>query len=171
MLQVSDNDLAESLGRAVAVRSASSATFAGESAAVTAAVRRLGVDLAGVRLVDASGLSRLDRMTPEALVQILRLALGDARPELRPLVQGLPVAGFSGTLGDRYRTRRSAAAAGVARAKTGTLLGVNALAGYVVDRDGRMLVFAFVTDHAVGVDPTETALDRVVARLAGCGCS
>jgi len=171
MLLISDNDLAESLGRAVAVRSGGSATFDGEAAAVVAAVRHLGVDVTALHLVDASGLSRLDRVTPAMLVQLLRLALGDAHPELRPLVQGLPVAGFSGTLRDRYRGRRSVAAGGVAHAKTGTLLGVSALAGYVVDSDGRTLVFAFVTDRAVGVDPAEAALDRVVARLAGCGCT
>jgi len=170
MLTVSDNDLAESLGRAVAARSGSPATFAGEAAAVTASVRHLGVDVTALTLVDASGLSRLDRVTPAMLVQLVRLALGDAHPELRPLVQGLPVAGFSGTLGGRYRSRRSVAAAGLAHAKTGTLLGVNALAGYVVDADGRLLVFAFVTDRGAGVDATEAALDRVVARLADCGC-
>jgi serine-type D-Ala-D-Ala carboxypeptidase/endopeptidase (penicillin-binding protein 4) len=56
------------------------------------------------------------------------------------------------------------------RAKTGTLAGVNALAGTVTDADGRLLIFAFVTDRAVDTHTTQHALDRLAADLAGCGC-
>ena len=83
---------------------------------------------------------------------------------------GFPVAGFSGTLADRYRNRASRAGAGVVRAKTGTLAGVNTLAGTVTDADGRLLLFAFLTNRASSPDATEAALDRLAADLAGCGC-
>jgi D-alanyl-D-alanine carboxypeptidase/D-alanyl-D-alanine-endopeptidase (penicillin-binding protein 4) len=57
------------------------------------------------------------------------------------------------------------------RAKTGTLLGVNALAGTVVTADGRLLGFAVLADAASpAVVSAETALDRVTAALAACGC-
>ena len=70
----------------------------------------------------------------------------------------------------RYRRGPSLAAAGVARAKTGTLAGVNTITGFVVDADARLLVFAFMTDRASGPAAAEAALDRLVARLATCDC-
>ena len=100
----------------------------------------------------------------------MRLAVGASRPQLRAVAEGMPVAALTGTLADRYRRGPAAGAAGVARAKTGNLTGVDTEAGYVVDTDGRLLVFAFLTDRAVGPDATEAALDRLVGRLATCGC-
>jgi D-alanyl-D-alanine carboxypeptidase/D-alanyl-D-alanine-endopeptidase (penicillin-binding protein 4) len=86
------------------------------------------------------------------------------------------VGGYSGTLRDRYRkTTNGAPAAGQVRAKTGSLSGLAAIAGTVVDADGRVLVFAVIADavpEVGGVPPTpsQEALDRVAAALATCGC-
>jgi D-alanyl-D-alanine carboxypeptidase/D-alanyl-D-alanine-endopeptidase (penicillin-binding protein 4) len=168
LLTTSDNDLAESLGRLVAVAAGEPASFAGAATAVTDAVRSLGLGMRGVRLYDASGLSRLDRVTPRVLVGLLRLAID--RPDLSPLFTGLPVAGLTGTLAERMDASASRPAAGVGRAKTGTLAGVSALAGQVVDVDGSLLLFAFLTDRAALPQPTEQALDALVGRLARCGC-
>src|SRR4051794_39427668 len=168
MLTDSDNDLAEALARMTAVHESLPATFTGAARAVTAALARAGLPTASTRLVDGSGLSTLDRVTPRLLVSALRLVA--TRPELRAIAAGLPVAGFSGTLADRYRSRLSRHGAGVVRAKTGTLAGVNSLAGTVTDADGRLLMFAFLTDHAADPDATEAALDRLAAALADCGC-
>ena len=82
----------------------------------------------------------------------------------------LPVAGFSGTLTERYRVPAARAAAGVVRAKTGTLTGVSALAGVVHDRSGALLAFAILADDAQATDDAEAALDAAVARLSACGC-
>jgi serine-type D-Ala-D-Ala carboxypeptidase/endopeptidase (penicillin-binding protein 4) len=80
-----------------------------------------------VRIVDGSGLSRLDRLTAESVVGMLRSSWLDQ--ELREiLIAALPVAGRSGTLGSRMR---GTAAAGRVRAKTGTLNEASALSGYV----------------------------------------
>jgi D-alanyl-D-alanine carboxypeptidase/D-alanyl-D-alanine-endopeptidase (penicillin-binding protein 4) len=168
MLTVSDNDLAEALGRAVAIASGRPGSFAGEAAALTAGLDRLGITTDGLRLVDASGLSRLDRVSAATLVATLRAAVRD--PALRGLLDGVPIAAATGTLAKRYRSAKSRAGAGVVRAKTGTLAGVNSLAGTVVDADGQLLVFAFLSDRAVAPARTEAALDRLAAVLAGCGC-
>ena len=168
MLTGSDNDLAEALARAVAVHQHDSATFVGAAQALTAVLRADGLPVGQLELHDGSGLSRLDRVSARLLAAVLRLVT--VRPELRPISQGLPVAGFTGTLAERYRQRPSRQGAGIVRAKTGTLAGVNTLAGTVVDADGRLLVFAFLTDHAASPDPTEAALDRLAAQLAACGC-
>jgi D-alanyl-D-alanine carboxypeptidase/D-alanyl-D-alanine-endopeptidase (penicillin-binding protein 4) len=89
------------------------------------------------------------------------------------MLQALPVAGFSGTLADRYTAAPAAAAAGVVHAKTGTLDGVVSLAGYLDDAGGRVLSFALVANGVAvnATTKTESALDKVVAGLAGCGCS
>ncbi|MFS8499776.1 MAG: D-alanyl-D-alanine carboxypeptidase, partial [Micromonosporaceae bacterium] len=129
----------------------------------------LGLRVDGSRLADGSGLSRRNRLSAALLTDLLTTAL--ERPELAGVVSGLPVAGWSGTLADRYRSPqpRTAAGAGVVRAKTGTLSGVSALAGVLVTADGRLLVFALLANG--GPDGTADLLDEVAATLAGCGCS
>jgi D-alanyl-D-alanine carboxypeptidase/D-alanyl-D-alanine-endopeptidase (penicillin-binding protein 4) len=171
MLTVSDDDLAEALGRAVARREHLPATFAGAARAVTTSVASLGVPTRGVALQDTSGLSHDDRITPQALAAVLRQAVSPGRLQLRPLLAGLPVAGLTGTLSGRYLTGPTVKAAGVVRAKTGTLSGVNALAGVVVDRSGRLLIFAFLASHARFPGLTVPELDRLATQLAACGCS
>jgi D-alanyl-D-alanine carboxypeptidase/D-alanyl-D-alanine-endopeptidase (penicillin-binding protein 4) len=171
MLTVSDDDLAEALGRAVARHQHLPASFAGAARAVTTTARGLGVPTRGVALQDTSGLSHDDRVTPAALVAVLRQATLPGRRQLRPLLAGLPVAGLTGTLSDRYLTRPSDRGAGVVRAKTGTLSRVNALAGTVVDRSGRLLVFAFLASHARLPGLTVPELDALATRLVACGCS
>jgi D-alanyl-D-alanine carboxypeptidase/D-alanyl-D-alanine-endopeptidase (penicillin-binding protein 4) len=168
MLTDSDNDLAEALGRAVATAAGRPASFAGEAAALISGLDRLGLTTEGLRLVDASGLSRLDRVSAATLVAVLRAAA--SQPALRGLLEGVPVAAATGTLAKRYRSAPARPGAGVVRAKTGTLAGVNSLAGTVVDSDGRLLLFAFFTDRAIGPSRAEAALDRLAAVLAGCGC-
>lgn len=170
MLTVSDNVLAECLARQVAIARGEPGSFAGAATAIRGALGRLGVPVAGVRLVDGSGLSRVDRLTARALTATLRVAA--TRPALRPLFSALPVAGYAGTLAKRYRTGRSHAAAGYVRAKTGTLTGVSTLAGVVTDADGRLLAFAFLADAvpATGTLAAEAALDGAAVSLAGCGC-
>jgi serine-type D-Ala-D-Ala carboxypeptidase/endopeptidase (penicillin-binding protein 4) len=168
MLTTSDDDLAEALGRAVAVHDHRTADFAGAAAAVKARVESVGVPATAVSLFDTSGLSHRDRATAAGLVTVLRAAVHN--PTLSPLLEGLPVAGLTGTLAPRYRTSPTSQAAGVLRAKTGTLTGVNSLAGEVVDTSGRLLVFAFLAPHAPSPGITEAALDRLAARLVRCGC-
>lgn len=173
MLGRSDNDLAEAFGRHVAIATGRPATFAGAAAAVQATLTRLGVTTAGMAMVDASGLSRLDRLAPRTLVGLVDLVVRGGRPELASILPALPVAGFSGTLASRYTAPPAAAAAGLVRAKTGTLDGVVTLAGYLIDASGRVLSFAVVVNGlpAQATQRGESAVDRVVAALARCGCS
>ena len=106
----------------------------GSAAAGIAVERRLleeaGVPLAGVRTVDGSGLSLLDRWTSLGLATLLRTMWQDE--ELRPyLVAALPIAGKTGTLEHRMRT---GPARGLVRAKTGTTSNASSLSGFVGDR-------------------------------------
>ena len=173
MLRESDNDVAEALGRQVALAGGRPAAAGEAGPAVVVAAAAAGVDTTGVALADASGLSRDDRLPPRAAVGALRAAVAD--PRERPLLVALPVAGWDGTLVERYAVDgpradpAAAAAAGEVRAKTGTLSGVSALAGTATTDDGRLLLFAVLAD---GVPPdgtlaAERALDRVAAALVG----
>ena len=176
MLTRSDNDLAESLARQVAIAKGRPATFAGVATAMTEVLRevltRVGAAPGGVLLQDGSGLSRLNRVQPGALTRLIAAVAGEDRDRLFPVLSGLPVAGFDGTLEKRYRAGPGLPAAGVVRAKTGTLNGVSALAGLVRTRDGRLLAFDLTADNApLGRTlATQRALDRLAAALAGCGC-
>jgi D-alanyl-D-alanine carboxypeptidase/D-alanyl-D-alanine-endopeptidase (penicillin-binding protein 4) len=90
---------------------------------------------------------------------------------LRSALAGFPVAGLTGTLGSRYTDATTAAGAGLVRAKTGTLNSVIALSGYVVDADGRLLVFSFIGNGLTpGATGNKEALDRTASTLAACGC-
>jgi D-alanyl-D-alanine carboxypeptidase/D-alanyl-D-alanine-endopeptidase (penicillin-binding protein 4) len=172
MLVESDNVIAECLARQVALARSQPASFAGAAAAVTAALADLGLTIAPGVLVDGSGLSRNDRLSPAFLTGLLALDAKGEHPELRSVFNGLPVAGYSGTLRDRYRKPATGGkAAGVVRAKTGTLTpGVSAIAGVVVDADGRTLAFAVLATVGDNAFPAQDALDRFAATLAACGC-
>ncbi|MDG4822400.1 D-alanyl-D-alanine carboxypeptidase/D-alanyl-D-alanine-endopeptidase [Asanoa sp. WMMD1127] len=172
MLVDSDNVVAEALAREVALAKGKPASYAGARQGMTEALADLGIPTAGLVLADGSGLSRTDRLTGEAQTALLALAASGKRPELTEMFAGLPVATWSGTLEDRFgETADRKAAAGVVRAKTGTLTGNHAMAGMVTTADGRLLAFSVLTDGVTaGSDEARGTLDRIAATLAGCGC-
>jgi D-alanyl-D-alanine carboxypeptidase/D-alanyl-D-alanine-endopeptidase (penicillin-binding protein 4) len=167
MLSSSDNTLAEMMARQVAIALAKPASFAGGAAAVTQELTALGLPVQGIHIVDGSGLSNQNRLTPALLTGVLALAARPDQPQLHSLFTGLPVAGYSGTLQKRFRSPDPNPGDGDVRAKTGTLTGVHTLAGYVTDAQGRLLVFAIMADKVTG-DGTlaEDALDQVGTALA-----
>jgi serine-type D-Ala-D-Ala carboxypeptidase/endopeptidase (penicillin-binding protein 4) len=173
MLTESNNVIAENLARQVAIATGQPASFAGAAAAVTAVLARLGVR-GGISLLDGSGLSPEDQISPGALVQLIRLAAAPSEPGLRPVITGLPVAGFSGTLapGGSVFGALGQPALGVVRAKTGNLATVASLAGIAYDKNGQLLAFAFMADQlpASGLVPGADQLTRLATALAGCGC-
>jgi D-alanyl-D-alanine carboxypeptidase/D-alanyl-D-alanine-endopeptidase (penicillin-binding protein 4) len=172
MIDDSDNVLAEVLARQVAISLQRPATFAGAAAAITATLAGQGIAV-GAGMKDGSGLSVLDRVPARVLGQVLLAAVSSRHPELRPVVAGLSVAGWDGTLVEQGRFSGAAARVdGAVRAKTGSLTGVSSLTGLVGDADGRQLVFSFVADRVPSADPgpSRTALDQLAVALAGCGC-
>ena len=172
MLQESNNVIAENLARQVAVATGQPASFSGAAQAVTRELGRLGIS-GGIHLVDGSGLSPQDAIAPGTLVKVLELAV--TRPSLRPLLAGLPVAGFSGTLsaGESVFSGIGGAALGSVRAKTGNLGTVATLAGLVYDKSGSVLVFAIMADQIPSaglLTNAAGAIDSAATTLAGCGC-
>ncbi|OBK33311.1 D-alanyl-D-alanine carboxypeptidase/D-alanyl-D-alanine-endopeptidase [Mycobacterium sp. 1245111.1] len=170
MMNVSDNVMAECIAREVAKSMQRPLSFTG---AVDAVLNRLGtahIDTSNAILRDSSGLSVDDRLTAKTLDAVVQAAAGPDEPKLRPLLDLLPIAGGSGTLSDRFidGTPAGSGPAGWLRAKTGSLTAVNALAGVVTDRSGRVLTFALISNDA-GMSG-RTAIDALGVALWSCGC-
>ncbi|MDR7323816.1 MULTISPECIES: D-alanyl-D-alanine carboxypeptidase/D-alanyl-D-alanine endopeptidase [Catenuloplanes] len=177
MLTESDNVVAEALARQVAIAGGQPASFQGAAAATRDLIAGLGLPVDGFGLTDGSGLSRDNEISPALLTSLVRLAADGSRPELGAMFAGLPVGGWSGTLDTRFRDPappESRGGAGSVRAKTGSLDGVNALAGVLTTADGRLLAFALLADEVpyktVSKWQAEWKLDRIASVLAACGC-
>jgi D-alanyl-D-alanine carboxypeptidase/D-alanyl-D-alanine-endopeptidase (penicillin-binding protein 4) len=179
-IRSSDNVLAEVLAREVAISGKGEPSFDGAADQTLAALSRAGFDTTDTRMVDGSGLSMDDRVPAALLGSVLAAAAApaqggrDIRPPddgvLRPILSGLPVAGGDGTLDDRFDPASPAAAGrGVVRAKTGTLIGVSSLAGITTDADGRLLVFALMSNDVIPA-VVRPRLDAIAAQLSRCGC-
>jgi D-alanyl-D-alanine carboxypeptidase/D-alanyl-D-alanine-endopeptidase (penicillin-binding protein 4) len=156
---VSDNFEAEMLLKELGAVQGDAGTTAAGAGVVTGLLAEAGVPLAGVRLVDGSGLSLLDRLTPQAVVALLQAMWNDPEQRLE-LLSSLPVAARTGTLHDRML---HTAAAGIVRAKTGTLDDASALSGFVGDR----YVFAILQNGSpVSWTWARRAQDRFATVLA-----
>ena len=151
--------LLKTLGRELRGRGSFAAGVDAERAFL---VDSLAVDSTHFDVVDGSGLSSSDLVTPRAFVQLLR-RMKD-HPRAGPFLEALPVGGRSGTLRFRFR---NGPLEGRVRAKTGSIARVNTLAGYLELDDGRTWTFSIQLNHHTGT--TRDALrriDAVVAELA-----
>jgi serine-type D-Ala-D-Ala carboxypeptidase/endopeptidase (penicillin-binding protein 4) len=155
----SDNFTAEMLLKQLGLFVLEHGTSAAGASVVTQALADGGVPMAGVRIVDGSGLSRLDRLTARALGGLLEIAWAD--PDIGPSLAGaLAVAGVNGTMQDRLR---KPPARGRVIAKTGTTNEASSLSGYVTDR----YAFAIVQNgHPVSSWWARRAQDRFALVLA-----
>ena len=124
-----------------------------------------GIDTSRLQLVDGSGLSRMNLVTPEATAALLRFMWGHPEPDVRrAFYASLPVGGQDGTLRFRYRDGR---ARGNVRAKTGTVSHASALSGYVTSAGGTPFAFAMMCNHyLVDTDRIRAVQDAIVEGLA-----
>jgi D-alanyl-D-alanine carboxypeptidase/D-alanyl-D-alanine-endopeptidase (penicillin-binding protein 4) len=163
MLSASDNLSAEMVLRELAHRATPAA--AGSTAVgveqVRAALLALGIDLAGEKIVDGSGLSRDNQIRCGTLLKLLDLA---RTPKFAAIGDGLAIAGKRGTLADRLVGTKLA---GNLTAKTGTLDGVSALAGYVTA--DRPLRFAFIVQGPFGEPGAFAIREALVGDIAAYG--
>ena len=120
------------------------------------------IDTSRLQLVDGSGLSRKNLVTPAMTVKLLQFMANHEDPLVRAAyAQSLAVGGRDGTLEYRFRS-------GVdVRAKTGSLGNVSSLSGYLRTASGRMLAFAVVCNHyTVPTREVRLAIDRIVTVLS-----
>jgi D-alanyl-D-alanine carboxypeptidase/D-alanyl-D-alanine-endopeptidase (penicillin-binding protein 4) len=159
MLMRSDNQIADLLLKEIGRAREPVGSLTGGARVATDALRVLCVPMAGA-VDDGSGLSRGNTRSAREWRSILQAARGQAWWPL--LYDALPVAGRSGTLAGRMR---GTAAEGTVHAKTGTIIGGTALAGYGTTASGRAVVFSVVV-NGPGAESAARAVDALVAAVA-----
>ena len=169
--KASDNTMTEVEGRVLAAATGREASFTGATQAVREQLQADGFDVTGLTLVDVCGLAKGDKVPAHLLAQIIARAAGaDGGTVGRDLLTALPVGALDGTLSDRYV---GTSAAGVVRAKTGSLDQTVSLTGTVVTADGRLLAYSVIIDGFPegGMWSARTAMDNdLIVPLSGCGC-
>ena len=162
----SDNALADRLARLSSRAAGNAFNAAGVSETFTQILTSFEIDASKLVVIDASGLSKENRVTAQILGQLLFKVLKDEKYKL--LYTSLPVGGVSGTLRSRFLTT-APNAVGLVRAKTGTLNGTVTLAGYVESTD-REYVFVTLADEiprgARAEKKARAAIDRLLGRIA-----
>lgn len=158
----SNNLFAEQILRTVAKESAGIGDWKAASDVVKKYLVSLGIPDDRFSIADGSGLSRMDLVTSEGIVSLLRVMQRDKK--LYPAFFGsLPIMGKDGTLSDRLK---GTPAEGKVFAKTGGLTGVRSLAGYCTDADGEQLAFCIITNNFTSSMREITALhDSIALRL------
>jgi D-alanyl-D-alanine carboxypeptidase/D-alanyl-D-alanine-endopeptidase (penicillin-binding protein 4) len=139
--------------------------FPTNDAALAGLQKRLtawGIPDGSYQLVDGSGLSRRDAISPDAIMTVLQRMSASSGES--PFVSALPVAGVDGSLAGRMK---GTAAEGNVRAKTGTMSNIRSLAGYVTSRSGEHLAFVIVINNFEGTGAAANqAIDAIAVRLA-----
>lgn len=168
MLTTSDNDTAEMLLKEVGFADSGLGTVGAGLDVVARTLPTFGVPMDGVQLYDASGLSAQNQVTCTAMLALLDHLAGT------PIVDGLPVAGRTGTLTDEFV---GSPVEGRLTAKTGTLgnppddldpPAVKSLAGYLEAADGSTIAFAMLLngDGISEPDGYRPYWDALAVRLA-----
>lgn len=160
MLFTSDNHYAEQLLRALGAQRGTG-TQASGAAVERAIFMRDGVPAGGLRIVDGSGLAASDRIAPISVATFLARAAAERSGPA--FIADLPLVGIDGTVKYRHVTD----ALGRARAKSGHIENVNALAGFVQTRHhGRVAFSIIVNDRRADDGPVEAGINRALDILA-----
>lgn len=156
MLEDSSNFDAEQLARVLGASRGDGSLTGGVAAVRGVLDEAFGDGANALVMIDASGLSRGNEVTPQLLVQALRTVVATDGAEA--FVAALPVAGESGTLEHRFE---SSPVRGRVRAKTGWIRGASALSGILERRDGSRCAFAILMNY----DPKKDGLNRSLKAL------
>jgi serine-type D-Ala-D-Ala carboxypeptidase/endopeptidase (penicillin-binding protein 4) len=105
------------------------------------------LDFPELVIENGAGLSRLERISAQHMGELLLAAWKS--PVMPELMSSLPVVAVDGTLQKRLK---DSPVAGQAHLKSGSLDGVRAMAGYLLDQKGRRWVVVFIVNHARAAD-------------------
>jgi len=167
MISSSDNTIAEYLARHVAISQGLPSNLESIEAGYEKALDTMGLDWTGVSIIDGSGESKFDKISPAFFNDLMaKIMGGDAN--LQSVIKGFPVSGKSGTLLGRF-TGDNAVARGRVIAKTGSIFHAYALVGYLNAKDDSKLGFAIFGAGPTTSDNTRAALDTVATAIYNCG--
>jgi D-alanyl-D-alanine carboxypeptidase/D-alanyl-D-alanine-endopeptidase (penicillin-binding protein 4) len=159
--KVSQNLHAELALRAVARARRNIGSFEAGREELKTFLAEAGIEPGAYNLLDGSGLSRLNLVTPAAMIKLLRYMYGS--PARANWIALLPVGGQDGTLSTRFG---DGPAAGRIHAKTGSLSHVSALSGYAERPDGRWVAFSVLVNNYNGTaDDVRGVMDRICALI------
>jgi len=139
----SDNVLADRLARTAAKKLGFGTDAVGIQQAFEETLKSIDVPALGLTVFDGNGLSHDNRISARTIADLLIQIKN--RPELKVIYDGLPLAGETGTLKNRF-TLDAPSAVGLIKAKTGWIDTTVSLAGYV-DVGPDQYVFAVIADH------------------------
>jgi len=144
MLKKSDNLIADSLLKKLGEKyfSTQGSWQTGIHAVQSILGPKTGINFQKMVMVEGSGLSRDNSVTPNDFVKLLSFGYNNL-PSNQLLYQALPRSGIDGTL----RNRLGGAALDRIHAKTGTIQGTSGLAGYIRTTDNKMLAFAILVNE------------------------
>ena len=163
MQKPSQNQIAELLFRTSGLRASGDGSADSARAVGMRTLATWGITTADAAYRDGSGLSRHDYVTPRAIVKVLDAMRRS--PWFATYRDALPIAGVDGTIGSRMK---GTAAAGNARAKTGTVDKARSLSGYVTTADGRLVMFSMLSNNFTAPNrEVERVQDLLVTTLAG----
>ncbi|MBI3365894.1 MAG: D-alanyl-D-alanine carboxypeptidase/D-alanyl-D-alanine-endopeptidase [Ignavibacteriae bacterium] len=123
----------------------------------------LGIDTSMMNVVDGSGVSWYNMISPAAMVRLLEEQY-KSHDTFSHFYESLPVAGMDGTL--RNRMHGTSAEKNV-HGKTGSLTGESCISGYVTTVDGKLLAFCIFCNHSPGeLSNLRSIQDRILELLA-----
>jgi len=155
--KVSQNLHAEMALRAVARARRNLGSFEAGREEMRLFLGEVGVEGGGYNLLDGSGLSRLDLVTPAAVIKLLQFMYRS--PARENWISLLPIGGKDGTLSTRFT---EGAATGRIHAKTGSLSHVSALSGYAQRPNGRWVAFSILVNNYNGpTSDIRAVMDRI----------
>lgn len=162
MNKESDNLYAECLFRTVAKEKGGQGSWTRGIEVMRRYLASIGIDTIPLQFTDGSGLSRMDYVTTDAIVRLLRAMWNDSKLN-EPFYNSLPIAGVDGTFKNRLK---GTPAEGNARGKSGSMTGVRALSGYLTTKDGEPLAYSVIANNFTvhGSDAGKLE-DAVVLRL------
>lgn len=170
MLRVSDNSIAEALGRVASIKSGLDGSMASLTPLFKKVLKARGLDVSKISVIDASGLSRLNQV-PAALINDLLLLVNQGVGDYESLEAGLPISGESGSLKSRFATGSKVETKGKVIAKTGYILTGYSLAGFLTAKDGTELIFTVYNLAERANANHRLAMDNLVYRFYQCGAS
>jgi D-alanyl-D-alanine carboxypeptidase/D-alanyl-D-alanine-endopeptidase (penicillin-binding protein 4) len=166
MMAVSDNTQAEALARLVSIKLGFDGSFASLNQAIPKSLRDAGADPTLLTIMDGSGLSNLNRISPMFMTKLMKVLIS-ASGDVSGVQASLPVAGETGSLAARFKGK-NADAAGHIFAKTGWIKKGYTLGGFTYAKDGSTLLFSI---YALGKvkDDAKEAIDNLATAIYRCG--
>lgn len=163
LLKPSDNLIAECLLKTLGAESKGKGTVDNGRDVELAFLKKAGADPFSIGIADGSGLSRKNCVSPKNLTAVLTYMYKQKNSNI--YIAALPIAGVDGTLRNRMK---GTPAQGNVRAKTGYVMRVTCLSGFVKTKANENLVFSIMLNNYLGEQQqAKDAEDRIMAALAG----